>query len=92
MRKRLSGTTEEPFPAGCRRVNHGGAVARSGGEHQIGAMSSPAKPRALADRWSTAKPAERANAQLSIIQLCDALGVEASRPAGSSYDFELPSS
>lgn len=50
----------------------------------------PTKLRALADRWATARAAERANAQSYIIELCDALGVEPPRPAGSGYEFELP--
>jgi hypothetical protein len=52
---------------------------------------TPSVPlKALAERWSTAKPAERANAQLYIVELCGALGVEPPRPAGSGYEFELP--
>lgn len=53
-------------------------------------MPSPTKLRALADRWAAAKAAERANAQSYVIELCDALGVEPPRPAGSGYEFEFP--
>jgi hypothetical protein len=53
-------------------------------------MPLPADLRVLSDRWGTARPAERANAQLYIVELCDALGVEPPRPAGSGYEFELP--
>jgi hypothetical protein len=42
----------------------------------------------LADRWRRASPSERANAQLYIPELCDALGVEKPRPAGTGYEFE----
>ena len=52
-------------------------------------MPSVTKHRALADRWAVAKPAERANAQSYIIELCDALAVEPPRPAGSGYEFEF---
>src|SRR5215208_8225516 len=45
--------------------------------------------RDLAARWSTAKSRERANAQLYLTELCDALAVERPRPAGSGYEFEL---
>ena len=51
-------------------------------------MSIPAKLHALAERWSAAAPAERANAQLYITELCAALEVEAPRPAGTGYEFE----
>ena len=45
--------------------------------------------RALVERWATAKAAERANAQSYLIELCEALGVERPRPAGSGgYEFE----
>ncbi len=53
-------------------------------------MPSPERPRALADRWATARSAERANAQSYIIELCDALEVEPPRPAGSQYEFDIP--
>src|SRR6185437_10138891 len=52
--------------------------------------SSQTKLEALVERWSTARVGERANAQSYIIELCDALGVEPPRPAGSGYEFELP--
>lgn len=44
----------------------------------------------LADRWKDASPAERANAQLYLSELCDVIGVERPRPAGSEYQFEYP--
>lgn len=46
--------------------------------------------RDLAERWASAKPAERANAQSYLIELSHALGVEPPRPAGSGYEFEYP--
>ncbi len=53
-------------------------------------MTSSTPLRRLAERWAAAKPAERANAQSYIIELCQALGVEPPRPAGSGYEFEFP--
>lgn len=53
-------------------------------------MSIPAQLRTLAERWATATPAERANAQLYLAELCRALDVEPPRPAGSGYEFEYP--
>lgn len=44
----------------------------------------------LASRWSTARAAERANAQSYLKELCRALGIEEPRPAGSGYEFEFP--
>jgi hypothetical protein len=44
----------------------------------------------LQARRAAAQPAERANAQLYISELCDALGVDRPRPAGTGYQFELP--
>lgn len=44
----------------------------------------------LAERWATAGPGERANYQLYLTELCEALGVERPRPAGSGYQFEQP--
>lgn len=60
--------------------------------------ASPAVPAAgtltaltaLAAKWAGARAAERANAQSYVIDLCDALGVEGPRPAGSGYEFEFP--
>lgn len=46
--------------------------------------------QALADRWSQAHAAERANAQSYLIELTEALGVERPRPAGGGYQFEYP--
>ncbi len=45
--------------------------------------------KALAARWADAKPAERANAQSYLIELCEALGVPRPQPAGSGYEFEF---
>ena len=56
----------------------------------VAAPGTPAALKALADRWATAKAAERANAQTYLIELCEALGVERPRPAGSGYEFEFP--
>jgi hypothetical protein len=53
-------------------------------------MSTPASLDALATRWAQAKPAERANAQSYLKELCRALGVEEPRPAGTGYEFEFP--
>jgi hypothetical protein len=53
-----------------------------------GDVSIPAQLQALAERWATASPAERANAQLYLVELCRALDVEPPRPAGSGYEFE----
>ena len=52
----------------------------------------PQSPRLfeLAERWSSASAAERANAQLYLSELADALGVERPRPSGSGFEFELP--
>lgn len=44
----------------------------------------------LAERWSRASAGEKANAQLYLVELCDALGVARPMPAGSGYQFELP--
>ena len=44
----------------------------------------------LVDRWGTAVPSERANFQLYLTELCDALDVERPRPAGTGYEFEFP--
>ena len=54
--------------------------------------------RALAARWSDIGAAERANYQLYLIELAEALGVERPRPAptggrlaeGTAYQFEFP--
>lgn len=43
---------------------------------------------ALVERWRDVSPKERANAQLYITELCDALGVEKPRPSGTGYEFE----
>lgn len=44
----------------------------------------------LAERWSSARAAERANAQSYIIELCEALELPRPQPAGSGYEFEYP--
>jgi hypothetical protein len=51
---------------------------------------SAVKLAELNNRWSTAKAAERANFQLYITELCDAIAVPKPQPAGSGYEFELP--
>jgi hypothetical protein len=51
---------------------------------------APVALAALAARWRDASPSERANAQLYLAELCDALGVEKPRPAGTGYEFEYP--
>jgi restriction-modification enzyme MmeI-like protein len=51
-------------------------------------MTVEAALRVLADRWSVAEAAERANFQPYLIELCHALRVEPPRPAGSGYEFE----
>ncbi len=43
----------------------------------------------LAERWSVAGSGERANLQMYVIELCDALLIERPRPRGSGYEFEL---
>lgn len=52
--------------------------------------NAPTRLQTLANRWTNARPAERANAQTYLIELCEALGVERPRPAGSGYEFEYP--
>ena len=52
-------------------------------------MTTEAKLKTLAERWAHAAPAERANAQSYLIELCAALDVEPPRPAGSGYEFEF---
>ncbi len=59
-------------------------------EARLIAAAVPVKLNALAERWATAKAAERANAQCYLIELCHALGVEPPRPAGTGYEFEYP--
>ena len=51
---------------------------------------TPAALHALAEAWAGVTAAERANAQLYVTELCDALGVPRPRGAGSGYQFELP--
>lgn len=54
------------------------------------AMPFEAPLRVLTERWADADPAERANAQLYLTELCDALELERPRPAGATYRFEYP--
>jgi hypothetical protein len=44
---------------------------------------------ALAERWVSARAGERANLQLYLVELCDALMVGRPGPRGSGYEFEL---
>jgi hypothetical protein len=43
----------------------------------------------LAERWAAATAAERANAQLYLAELADALEVERPRPSGSGFEFDF---
>jgi hypothetical protein len=62
----------------------------SAGSVTLPAAGTPAAFQALAARWSGARPAELANAQSYIIELCEALGVPRPDPSGSEYAFEYP--
>ena len=53
-------------------------------------MSVETKLSMLAQRWEDAGAAERANAQLYLTELAEALEVERPGPRGSGYEFELP--
>lgn len=53
-------------------------------------MTTRTKLQALADRWADVAPAERANYQLYLTELAEALDVPKPQPAGSGYQFELP--
>jgi hypothetical protein len=53
-------------------------------------MTVESKLKALAEHWDGAPASERANFHSYLIQLCEALGVEAPRPAGTGYEFEYP--
>jgi hypothetical protein len=53
-------------------------------------MSVETKLFELANRWKDAGAAERANAQLYLTELAEALGVERPGPRGSGYEFEVP--
>jgi hypothetical protein len=53
-------------------------------------MSKVSTLEALVERWADAKPAELANLQSYVIELCEALGVEPPRPAGGGYEFNFP--
>jgi hypothetical protein len=50
----------------------------------------PTRLRDLAARWAEVPPGERANAQLYLGELAQALEVEPPRPRGSGYEFEYP--
>lgn len=52
-------------------------------------MSVASDLQQLAERWSGARAAERANAQSYLKELCRALAIEEPRPAGSGYEFEM---
>lgn len=51
-------------------------------------MSVESRLRELTQRWESAAPAERSNAQLYLAELAEALGVERPRPSGAGYEFE----
>ena len=53
-------------------------------------MSTRARLRALSARWTDVTAAERANYQLYLADLTEALEVPKPQPAGSGYQFELP--
>ncbi|MEX2532089.1 MAG: DNA methyltransferase [Gemmatimonadota bacterium] len=53
-------------------------------------MSVETKLFELAERWKDAGAAERANAQLYLTELAEALEVERPGPRGSGYEFEIP--
>ena len=43
----------------------------------------------LANRWQGARAGERANLQLYVVELCEALGVGRPQPRGTGCEFEL---
>jgi len=45
--------------------------------------------QALAERWAGARAGERANLQMYLMELCDALIVGRPHPRGTGYEFEL---
>lgn len=61
-------------------------------------LETIARLRQLADRFTDIGAAERANYQIYLMELCDALGVERPRPAAvggrvaehTAYQFEFP--
>jgi hypothetical protein len=53
-------------------------------------MSIDQQLRDLAARWADVPAGERANAQLYLSELAQALEVEPPQPRGSGYEFELP--
>lgn len=58
-------------------------------EAQVGARIE-GRLHALAGKWTGVRPAERSNYQRYLTELCEALGVERSPPAGTGYCFEQP--
>lgn len=48
------------------------------------------KLRALAEKWANVPAGERANYQIYLADLADALGVARPQPRGSGYEFEYP--
>ncbi len=53
-------------------------------------MSIESKLEALAAKWATAVPSERADSQTYIRDLTEALGVESPQRSRSGYEFEFP--
>lgn len=53
-------------------------------------MTVESKLFELAQRWKDAGAAERANAQIYLFELAEALEVERPGPRGSGYEFEIP--
>ena len=45
--------------------------------------------KTLAENWAGARAGERANLQLYVVELCEALGVGRPQPRGTGYEFEL---
>ena len=53
-------------------------------------MSVSTNLQALAERWAHANAGERANFQLYLTELTEALDVTRPQPKGSGYEFEFP--
>lgn len=53
-------------------------------------MSVRQKLEELVNHWADVEASERANAQLYLTELCDALDVPGPQPRGSGYEFEFP--
>jgi len=53
-------------------------------------MNIEQKLRNLADRWAQVPAAEKANYQLYLVELAEALDVARPQPRGSGYEFEYP--